>query len=160
DFFVAGRVLGEVPLGNYTIAWTISSAPVEKVANLVTGVTPAFFSALQNDKAELRRYLLRLTEGLAYLTVPVSVGMALVADYFVPTVLGPRWVGVVNPLRLLGLFVALRSVATLLPRVLNAIGDTGFVMWTTIASALVMPFAFYVGSRWGATGIAGAWVVM
>ncbi len=65
DFGVAGRVLGGVPLGNYTVAWTISSAPLEKIANLVTGVTPAYFSAIQTDKAELRRYILRLTEVLS-----------------------------------------------------------------------------------------------
>jgi len=88
DFAVAGRVLGGVELGNYTVAWNISSAPLEKIANLVTGVTPAYFSAVQTDKSELRRYLLRLTEILSFVTVPASIGLALVADYVVPALLG------------------------------------------------------------------------
>src|SRR5271156_1896087 len=45
DFGVAGRVLGGAALGNYTVAWTISAAPIDKISSLVTGVTPAFFSA-------------------------------------------------------------------------------------------------------------------
>jgi O-antigen/teichoic acid export membrane protein len=159
DFGVAGRMLGAVPLGNYTVAWTISSAPVEKVANLVTGVTPAFFSAVQTDKMELRRYLLRLTEMLSFVTVPASIGLALSADYLVPVLLGPRWFGAIGPLRLLGIFVAVRSVSTILPNLLIAIGDAEFVMWATIGSAIAMPIAFVIGSRWGTNGIAAAWVV-
>jgi len=159
DFGVAGRVLGSTALGNYTVAWTIASAPVEKIANLVTGITPAYFSAVQADKAELRRYLLRLTEILSFVTVPASLGLALVADYMVPALLGPKWIGAIGPLRLLGVFVAGRSIATILPNLLTAIGDARFVMWATIASAIFMPIAFLIGARWGTNGIAAAWVV-
>lgn len=159
DFGVAGRVLGEVPLGNYTVAWTISSAPVEKIANLVANVTPSFFSALQSDKPELRRYLARLTEILSLVTIPASIGLVLVADYLVPVLLGPKWYGVIGPLRLLGVFVAARSIATILPNLLIAIGDASFVMWVSICAAIIMPIAFLIGSRWGTSGIAGAWVI-
>jgi O-antigen/teichoic acid export membrane protein len=159
DFGVAGRVLGSTELGNYTVAWTISSAPVEKVTNLVTSVTPAFFSAIQKDPAELRRYLLGLTEVLSYLTVPAAIGLALVADYLVPVLLGPKWLGVIGPLRLLGILFAARSLSTIFPNLLTAVGEAGFVMKTTVAAAIVMPGAFYVGSRWGTTGIAGMWVI-
>jgi teichuronic acid exporter len=159
DFGVAGRVLGGAPLGNYTVAWTIASAPVEKIANLVTGITPAFFSAVQADKAELRRYLLRLTEILSFVTVPASFGLALISDYLVPALFGTKWNGVIGPLRLLGVFVAGRSIATILPNLLTAIGDTQFVMWATIGSAIFMPIAFLIGAHWGTSGIAAAWVV-
>ncbi len=159
DFGVAGRVLGGAALGIYSVAWTIASAPVEKIANLVTGVTPAYFSAVQADKAELRRYLLRLTELMSFVTIPASFGLALVADYLVLALLGPKWIGVIGPLRLLGVFIAGRSVATILPNLLTAIGDARFVMWATIGSAILMPLAFLIGTRWGTNGIAAAWVV-
>lgn len=159
DFGVAGRVLGEVPLGNYTVAWTISSAPVEKVTNLVTTVTPAFFSAMQTDKPELRRYLFRLSELLSYLTIPAGIGLALVADHLVPVLLGPKWYGAIGPLRFLAVLFAIRSLCTILPNLLTAIGDATFVMRTTVISAVVMPFAFLLGSRWNANGIAATWVI-
>jgi O-antigen/teichoic acid export membrane protein len=159
DFGVAGRVLGGVPLGNYTVAWNISSAPLEKIANLVTGVTPAYFSAVQTDRSELRRYLLRLTEILSFITVPASIGLAMVADYVVAALLGPKWVGAIAPLRLLGIFVATRSLTTFLPNLLTAIGDSTFVMWAMVGSAITMPLAFVIGSHWGTTGIATAWLL-
>lgn len=158
DFGVAGRVLGEVPLGNYTVAWTISSAPVEKIANLVTGVTPAYFSAIQTNQVELRRYLLRITETLSLITLPASIGLALCAEFLVPVLLGTKWNGAVAPLRLLGIFVAARSVTTILPNLLTSVGQAAYVMKLTIAAAVLMPLAFLLGSRWGTTGIAAAWV--
>jgi O-antigen/teichoic acid export membrane protein len=160
DFVVAGRALGQIPLGNYTVAWTIASAPVEKISSLLTGVTPAFYSAIQSDKGELRRYLLRLTEALSLATIPASIGMALLADCMVLVVLGPRWKDAIGPLRLLSIFVAVRSVATLLPNLLTSIGDARFVMWTTIGSAILMPIAFITGSHWGTNGIAAAWILV
>lgn len=160
DFLVAGRVFGQAPLGNYTLAWTIASTPVEKITNMVTRVTPAFFSAVQKEPAELRRYLTGITEMLALVTFPVSIGLALVADQFVYVVLGPKWAGAVTSLQLLGIYAAMRSITTLLPSILNATGNSLFQMWNTIAAAIIFPLAFLFSSRWGTTGIAATWIVL
>ncbi len=102
DFLVAGRILGQAPLGAYTVAWTIASTPVEKITNMISRVSPAFFSAVQDDKPHLRRYLLGITDGLSLLTFPASLGMALVADQFVRVVLGAKWAAGDHPLATAG----------------------------------------------------------
>jgi PST family polysaccharide transporter len=160
DFMVAGRMLGQSALGAYEMAWTIASAPVDKVTSLVTRVTPAFFSAVQHDKSELRRYLLRITEGLSLITFPASVGIALLADQFVICVLGPKWLASATPLRLLGLYAGFRSITTLFPGILYATRQSRFVMWNTVVAAMVFPAAFYFTSRWGTTGIAITWILL
>jgi O-antigen/teichoic acid export membrane protein len=160
DFAVAGRVLGAVPLGNYSIGWGIASVPVDKISSLFTGVTSAFFSAIQDSKSELRRYLLRLTEALSLVTIPASIGIALVADSLVLLLLGPKWEDAIAPLRLLSVFVAVRSVAVLLSNLLTSIGEARFVMWFTTGLAVVMPIAFFAGSHWGINGIAAAWTTV
>jgi O-antigen/teichoic acid export membrane protein len=160
DFLVAGRMLGQAPLGAYTIAWTIASTPVEKITNMITRVTPAFFSAMQNDKPRLRRYLLGITEGLSLLTFPACLGMALVADQFVLVVLGPKWIAAVLPLRLLAICAAMRAITTVFPNMLFAMRHSRFVMWNTVLAAVVFPPAFYLGSRWGTAGIASAWIAL
>jgi O-antigen/teichoic acid export membrane protein len=160
DFMVAGRMLGQSALGAYEMAWTIASAPVDKITSLVTRVTPAFFSAVQHDKPELRRYLLRITEGLSLITFPASVGIALLADQFVVCVLGPKWIATATPLRLLGLYAGFRSITTLFPGILYATRRSRFVMWNTVVAAVVFPGAFYFTSRWGTTGIAITWILL
>ena len=160
DFLVAGRVLGQAPLGAYTIAWTIASTPVEKITTMITRVTPAFFAAVQDDKERLRRYLLGITDGLSLLTFPACIGMALVADQFVLVVLGPKWISAILPLRLLALCAALRAITTVLPNMLFAMRDSRFVMWNTFLAAIAFPPAFYAGSRWGTAGIAWTWIIL
>jgi len=160
DFLVAGRVLGQAPLGAYTIAWTIASTPVEKITNMITRVAPAFFSAVQDDKPRLRRYLLAISDGLSLLTFPACIGMALLADQFVLVVLGPKWAAVVLPLRLLAMCSALRAITTVFPNMLFAMRHSRFAKWNMIVAAVVFPPAFYYSSRWGTPGIALTWIIL
>jgi PST family polysaccharide transporter len=160
DFLVAGRMLGQAALGVYTMATSLGSVPVDKVGALVMRVTPAFFSAVQSDRAALRRYLLALTEGLAIVTFPAALGLTLVADEFVLLVLGEKWRGVVPALQLLAPYSAFRSIVTLLPPLLNVTHETRFSMRNGLLAAMVLPMAFYVGSSWGIGGIAAAWIIV
>ena len=161
DFLIAGRILGKSALGFYTVGWTLANVAVDKITALIGQVTPAFFSAVQTDAAAMRRYLLRVTEGIALVTFPVSVGVALVARDLVLVVLGPKWEGTIAPLQVLAAYAAVRSITPLLPQVLHALRDTKFEMWNMVAAAVVMPVTFYVsGQRWGTVGLAFAWVLV
>jgi O-antigen/teichoic acid export membrane protein len=159
DFLVAGRVLGQSALGNYSIGWTIANLPIEKISALIGGVTPAFFSAVQTDLGALRRYLLKITRGIAFVTLPVSIGIALVSNDFVTVILGSKWQGAAGCLQLLSLYASLRSITPLLAQILNVTGQTRFMMWNTVYSAILLPIAFWFGSYWGITGIAAGWML-
>jgi len=158
DFLIAGRVLGPSPLGVYTMAWTLAHSPVDKLTVVVNRVTPSILSSAQLDFGALRRYLRTITEGLALIVFPATLGMALVANEFVHVALGLKWGGVVLPLELLALHAVIRSNVVLVVPFLNVIRETRFVMWNSLAALIILPASFYVGSRWGTGGIAGVWV--
>ena len=161
DFLIAGRILGTTALGFYEVGWMLANVPVEKITAMVTQVTPSVLSAVQADYVALRRYLLRITEGLALITFPVTLGLALVAPDFVPLALGEKWQTAVVPLQLLALSATLRAVSPVLPQVLNAVGQTRVVMGYGVLWALVLPVSFYLfAGRWGIVGLALAWVVI
>jgi teichuronic acid exporter len=158
DNVTAGRVLGTAPLGFYGMAWNLANVPLEKVTTLVTTVIPSYLAAVQNDAVALRRYLRGLTEVMALATFPVSIGLGLVARDFVPMLLGHKWLAMVAPLQVLCVYAAFRSVVALLEKVLITTGKTRFVMWNQLWALVILPCAFYVGSRWGIAGIAWGWV--
>jgi O-antigen/teichoic acid export membrane protein len=160
DFIVAGRVLGQAPLGAYTLAWTLAHSPLEKLTSLVNRVTPSVFATIQTDSEALRRYLRNITGVMALIIFPATIGMALVAPEFVSVVLGLKWAGVVFPLELLTLHALIRSNVILLTPLLNVVGEERLVMWNSIVAMFVLPISFYIGSRWGTGGIAAAWVVI
>ena len=160
DFLVAGRVLGSVVLGYYTLAWNLATMPIDKLTTMVGSVTPGIYSAAQEDLAALRRYLLKPTELLSLVLFPVMAGLALVANLAVPLVLGAKWHDAILPLQLLSVYACVRSIMPLFGQILLVTGDSRFVMWTNVLSAILFPAAFFVASRWGAIGIAAAWVIV
>ncbi len=157
DFVVAGRVLGRVPLGAYTVAWSLSSTAIEKVTDLISHVTPSFFSEAQTDPPTLRRYLRNLTQGISLFTFPATLGLALVAREFVPLVLGTKWMAAIVPLQLLAIYGFMRSITTVLGPILTAI-DVRWASRYGLLFVVVFPTAFYIGSHWGTVGIAAGWV--
>jgi O-antigen/teichoic acid export membrane protein len=160
DFLIAGRMLGQSALGAYTLAWTLATIPLEKVTTVVSNVSYSYISAAQKDNAALRRYLRILTEALSIITFPATIGMALVAGDFVQLVLGTKWQGAIAPLEILAFYASFRCIITLLPSILNVTGESRFVMRAMQAALIIMPVTFYIGSRWGAVGIAYGWVVV
>ena len=142
DNLVAGRVLGQTALGFYGNAWELANVPLEKVASLVTTVLPSYLALVQDDAAALRRYLYGLTEVVAMAAFPACVGLGLVARECVPLILGPKWDGMIPPLEVLSIYAAFRAVVALLPKVLTAIGNTRFVMWTDLLGVVLLPVAF------------------
>ena len=160
DFFVIGRFMGKTALGAYTLGWTLSGLAVEKVTALIGRVTPAFFSSVQKDLPEVRRYLLIVTEGLSLITFPMCIGIALVAPDLVAVALGPGWAQAVAPLRWLAVLATLRSVQPLFPQVMSALGEARENMKNALLTVCVLPFAFYFATRWGIVGVARAWALL
>ena len=160
DYLVAGRMLGQTALGVYSVASTIAVLPAEKITGLVSRVSFPLFSAIQHDQPALRRYLLVLTEGLALASFPLAFGLALVTDEFVFVVLGAKWADAILPLRILAILTTLRAIYPVVPQALTVTGGARFIMWVGVATAVVAPVAFYLGSWWGTTGIAVTWCVL
>ncbi|MFN8580259.1 MAG: lipopolysaccharide biosynthesis protein [Gemmatimonadaceae bacterium] len=160
DFFVAGRLLGQKALGAYDFGWTLASAPIERVTSLAGRVTPSILSAVQHDAAELRRYLLSVSEALALVAFPLTVGLALVAPDLVPLALGPKWEAAIAPLQILAVAAAVRSIAPLYPQVLMVTGANRKAMYVNLFALVVMPIAFVISARWGTAGIAYAWLLV
>jgi O-antigen/teichoic acid export membrane protein len=160
DFIVAGRMLDKNSYGLYAMAWQIAIVPVEKITSLIASVTPAVFSKVQTQPAELRRYIRALTEGLSLVTFPIGIGLALVAHPLLRTAFRSVWWGSAAPLTLLCVYAVIKSIDELMPQVLKVLQGAGFVMWIQLLALAVFPPSFYYASRWGGTGIAAVWLVM
>jgi PST family polysaccharide transporter len=161
DFVVAGKVLGKGAAGTYTFAWNVAYSLVEKVTALVNGVTSSIFSAAKHDQALLTRYITRITGALAFVLLPATAGVALVANELILAVLGVQWRGAIIPLILLVLYAGVRSLTPILGQALIITGDTKYAMRRNIVGAIVLPIAFLVGAKLGGlVGIAMAWILV
>jgi PST family polysaccharide transporter len=133
---------------------------VEKITVFIGRVTPVFFCTVQHDLAALRRYLLLITEGLALLTFPACIGLALVANDFVRAALGQHWVAAILPVQLLAVAATVRSIQPLIGQVLFALGESRVIMRNALLTAVVLPVCFVLATRWGISGVAVAWLIV
>lgn len=160
DSAIIGRLLGRGPLGVYSMAMTLASLPLDKITVLLNQVSPPFLAAAQSDRRAVRHLILVLTGVLAIIVFPIAAGIALVAEESVLLVLGLQWIDVVGPLRLLAIWAAFRSLAAVLAPVVVITGGVRFFMYVSLVEAALMSSAFYVGSGFGITGIAAAWLLV
>ena len=160
DQTIIGRVLGKDSLGVYSFATSLSTTAMQEVGAVVTKVVPGIFSASQQRRADLRRYFLVLTEVVAYLTMPMSIGLALTADMIVAVALGPKWQGVVAPLRILCAYTAFSNAQLLMSHLLTWTGQFRAQMWCTMVTAVILPVAFFVAAPHGLDAVALVWAIV
>jgi teichuronic acid exporter len=159
DFVVAGKMLGSGPLGSYTLASNLAHV-TDKVTSLVLQITPPVLAKVRDDHAELRRYVIRITEAMSLTVLPLMVGLALVAHDFVPLVLGAKWNAMIFPLQVLSAYATVNVALPLFGQVLNVTGHEVFGMRHNFLQIAVMPCLFAIGAYLdGVNGIALAWVV-
>jgi O-antigen/teichoic acid export membrane protein len=159
DNLLVGRFLGTVPLGVYSIAYSVMYMPTTRVAAPIQQVLFPAFARLQHDSAALGRSWIRGMQLIAAVNASACLGMTVVAPDFVPVVFGHKWVAAVPVLQLLSLAGAAESLKTLNWSVLQAVGASGLLARLMVFSTIITVGAFAVGLRWGVVGVAGLFAV-
>jgi teichuronic acid exporter len=158
DAIIVGRVLGKEVLGLYSVAMHLASLPVQRVSAILNQVAFPAVSRFQGDKDIIRDHLLKVLGLLSLFAFPVLWGISSSADEIVLVFLGHQWERAALPLQLLALIMPLRMQVTFLSSITDGLGRPELGLHNVLLGCLVMPAAFYVGSNWGLTGIALAWV--
>ncbi len=158
DYLLVGRLFGPEAVGIYTMAYRIVSDPVRTLASTINDVAYPAFSKLQDELERLRTYFSTIARanlsliGLVLVVIGVHIQELLVVGgyekYF-------DAVPLVYVFVLVGVF---RSVAALVPQLLNAVGQARLNFFYAIFSSVLMPVAFFVGGQFSLTGVAWAWV--
>ena len=112
------------------------------------------FSELVGDRPRFRRIVGESINVLASLSLPAGVGFALVANDFVPLVLGEQWLAIVPLLKILTPYLGLRATLSMTLPCVMAQARTRLLFWVSFAYALVHLPAFIAGTAF--FGLAGA----
>ena len=161
DSLIVGKLTNEQTLGVYAMAKQLAIMPVTKMSVVVNQLAAPVMARIQDEQHRMRRAFLRLVRLVTCLTLPLCVGLALVANDLIPVVLGDKWEGVTPLFQLFCLYALTHSVEVLLPPVLFARYRSGFLLKWTLALLVVMPGPFVVGALWrGAFGAAVALVLV
>jgi lipopolysaccharide exporter len=160
DKMVVGIVMGPVPLGYYDMASRLIARPYQIVNPVFTRVAFPVFSAVQKDRDRLRKGYLELMEVLNAITIPLYIGMLVLATPFVLVQLGDKFapsIPLLQILSIVGLGFALSSPAGSL---ILACGRADIGFYLNILRTGLILLAIWIGSRWGLTGVAWSMVIV
>jgi O-antigen/teichoic acid export membrane protein len=105
-----GAATDVAEVGRYQTAYQIAAVPVTDLAVPLRAPLYAGYAQVQGDAPQLSRMYLTTLAVTAAATVPLSVGIALVAPELERIALGPNWVGVWVLLALCAIFALVEMI--------------------------------------------------
>ncbi len=109
--FLIGRYIGSVGLGIYQLAFRVPDLLIGQFCSIVSQVIFPVYTSIQEDLAVLRRGFEIATRYLSLITVPVGVGLALVARPFVLVIFSQKWESSIPVVQAIALYSMILSLS-------------------------------------------------
>lgn len=148
DYLIIGHRLGATELGLYTIAFRLPDILIGGIQSAVMPVLFPAFSKMQADTVDLGRAFLTAFRFITLVTLPMGVGLMVIARDFVTVFYTQRWVAAVPVMQALSIYIIATSFDSLAQIIYKSTGRlstaniTGIIK-TTMAVAVLWPAAEY-----------------
>ena len=158
DDFLIGVFLGDIALGIYAVAYRGLQILEKVLAKTGTVVAFSAFSRLQGQHERMRQAFYESTRAASVITMPVFVGVSLVAPFAVPLVFGEQYVQSGQVLQVLAIIGVLHGVSYLDYAVYNGVGRPDIVLKLLAINTVANVVLFFIVARWGIVAVASAYV--
>ncbi len=111
DNIVVGKMLGAAPLGLYQRAYSISTLPITEVSDVIQKVTYAVFVKISGDLKRLRNAYLKSILSVIMIVFPIGAVFYFFPEFTIKIILGDKWLGAVDVLKVLAIFGVLRAIS-------------------------------------------------
>ena len=100
-YVVIGKFFSATSLGYFTNAQKIRDALSQSITTSVQKVSYPVLSSIQDDITRLKKGYQKIIKNSVFLTFPIMIGLAAVAEPFVMIVFGEKWMNSIPYLRIL-----------------------------------------------------------
>ncbi len=143
DYLLVGRYLGAAALGVYTLAFRIPDLIVLQFCSIVAKVVFPVFSKIREDADALSNGFLRTARYVSLITVPIGLGMALLARPFIIVVFGQKWIDAAPVMSCIAIYGVMLSLGFNAGDVYKAQGRPGILTRISIVQLCVLVPALY-----------------
>ena len=152
DIFV-GRVLGIAALGLYQMAYNLSNLPATEITHVISQVTFPAYSKFQDDISRLRKAYLRVFHFTAFLSVPLSAGIFVMAPDFTRIFLGEKWASMIPAFQILACWGIIRSLGATAGPVFQSVGQPAVLTkLQLLVLVFLCVFIYPFSIKWGICG--------
>lgn len=158
DYVFVGRVLGATALGFYSLAFRLPELLVLNLSMVAGAVLFPAFSAV--DREELSRAFLIALRFTLMVSLPITVGLVILAEPFVLTAFGGQWTASIVPMQILAVYAFAVTVGVPAGTVYKATGRAGVLLGLAVLRlALVATFlAIFIDRGFTAVAVVQAGV--
>lgn len=156
DEIAVGTLLGPVALGYYAVARKVVVLVVRAMTTPPKQVALPVFARMQEEPERLGRAFTKAFGLTALISFPAFAGIAAVAPDAVRVLFGDRWAEAAPLLTVLSLYGLATSASCLFFPLVMAVGRSGAWLALQGTYAAVAAGACFLGTRWGAIGVAWA----
>lgn len=135
DYVVVGRALGARALGYYSMAYRVSEVPYWTIVDSVARVTFPGFARMHSRREDVTHAYVAALRLVAFVACPVGVLLSATAEPFTSAVFGDKWLPMVGPLSVLGIWTSVRAVEATAGWLLNSVGHANLL---AVLSALFL----------------------
>ncbi len=146
DKLIVGRFLGMADAGLYFMTQRVGTLPTRELISPLRQVLFPSFSEMAADRRRLRLAVGEAFSVAGSLAMPAAFGFALIANDFVPLVLGDRWVGAVPLLVVLVPLLGMRATFSVVQPCMLALGETRLLFFAGVIYGVVHIAAFTLGT--------------
>lgn len=170
DTFVVALIFGPAGAGVYNLAYNLADVPAIYVGEQLALVLMPSMASLPAERRP--RALERAAALLSLIIFPLAIGLGVVAQPLITTVLPPAWRGVAPLLSVLSVLSVFRPVTWVLSAYMESQARTGRLMYLELANLIVLLGGIWVlsplglvwsaaavGLAYGTYAIAGVWLV-
>jgi len=154
DNIVVGKVLGMEQLGYYLIAYTLANLPATHISKVISRVLFPVYSVLRDDRSRLTAAYVGVLQVVASFCLAAAAGMIVLAHDIISVAYGTKWLGSVQPLRILALFGGIRAIGAINGYLYNGIGKPNIPFYTNLGKlAVILAFIVPATKAYGLVGV-------
>jgi len=157
DIFV-GRVLSAVALGFYQMAYRISNILETEITEVISSVAFPAYAKIQDQQTRLQKAYFRIMRLTIAISLPITVGMVLLAPEFTRIFLGEKWMPIVTAMQLLAVAGLIKTIVSTGSPLFTGSGYPNYEFYMQLIRGLtiiivIYPLIIYMGIPGAALGV-------
>ena len=140
-------------LGFYERSKRLNEYPAMTIAGIVGKVTYPMLSNLQSDKVKLSIVCKKILKLTFFITAPLMLGLAAIANPLFKIILGENWLTAVPFFQILSLSSILYPIHAININILKVFGRSDLFLKLEIIKKIVVVFSIIIGFQFGILGL-------
>lgn len=146
DHILIGLMMGPQILGFYSMAMNLIMQPIQKLNPMINRVALPVFSQIQTDQKRLQKYYLFIIKLITAINAPLYAGLAVLAPFVVPLMLGEEWSSITLIVQILCVFALFKALGYPSGSLLVAVGKVRWSFYWQLFQLFIIPAAIYLSS--------------